>query len=231
MGNSTSQSYTNIQDVQNNIVQSATSYCKISVNNDFSNNTVIFIGGSGNITFSQQANIDNATCNMTTALDASIENILESISKQDATAKGGFSINWSSIDEDISIYQYVKNSVTQIMTSECNISASNSANNNYFYVEDRAGDFYFNQNASVTNATCNMNSAASAEVYNKTSSEGDQTSKIVQMNPLLAALGVCMILGFIVFMIILFKGSGGSEESSGSTDYSALAASVASSYL
>lgn len=153
---------------------------------------------------------------MTQSLDNSIENILESMASQDATAKGGFSINWSDVDQDISIYQYVKNSVTQIMVSSCNISASQTFNNNYIYVEDYHGDIYFSQEAEITNATCNMNSAATNQVYNSTKSEGDQTSKITQINSLLAALGICMILGFIVFMIILLKGSGGS--SSGSSE-------------
>ena len=177
MGNSTSQTYHSVQDVQNDIVQVSEQYCEIAVDQDFSNNTIIIVGGSGSVTFKQRAVIENATCNMTQSLDNSIENILESMASQDATAKGGFSINWSDVDQDISIYQYVKNSVTQIMVSSCNISASQTFNNNYIYVEDYHGDIYFSQEAEITNATCNMNSAATNQVYNSTKSEGDQTSK------------------------------------------------------
>ena len=234
MGNSTSQTYHSIQDIQNEIVQVSEQYCEITIDQNFNNNTVIIVGGSGNVTFEQRAVIDNATCNMTQSLDSTIENILQSMSTQDATAKGGFSINWSDVDQEVSIYQYVKNSVTQIMTSSCNISASQNMNNNYIYVEDHAGDIYFSQTADITNATCNMNSAASSQVYNSTKAEGDQTSKITQINSLLAALGICMVLGFIVFMIILLRGSGGggeSSSSSSSSDLTALAATaLAASY-
>lgn len=215
MGNDQSQTYKSIQDVSNSIVQQSTQICNIKIDQQFDDNTVIIIGSSGGVVFEQRAVIENATCNMTQSLDAMIETTLESMSMQDAESKGGFSINWTSIDQEISIYQYVKNSITQIMTAECNIAASQTMNNNYIYVEDTSGGILFSQTAQITDATCNLNSAASSSVYNTTKAGGDQTSKVVQINPLLAALGLCMILGFIVFMIILFKGSGGGGESEG----------------
>ncbi len=231
MGNSTSQTFTSVQDISNEILQVSEQFCEIRIDNNFNDNTIIVIGGTGSVTFKQRAVIENATCNMTMSLNNSIENILESMSTQDATAKGGFSINWSDVDQEISIYQYIKNSVTQIMTSTCNISATNNMNNNYIYFEDHAGDIYFDQSAELTNATCTMNSAATNEVYNSAKSEGDQTSKIVQTNPLLAALGICVLLGFLVFMIILTKGSGGEEGESSSSSNSDFTSSLTSAAL
>lgn len=214
----TTQSIESKQEITNEIVQVSEQICNITVVNDFSNNVIIIVGASGDVTFEQRGKIINSSCNLTTSLDSQIQNSISAqIAQSSEITKAGFAINWDSVDQDVSVYQTMKNSVTQLMSATCNITASNTITNNYYYLQDIEGDIYFSQESEITNATCNMDNASSSTAFNEATTDVDQTSKKTTINPLLAALGICMILGFIIFFTIILRGDGGDSSSSSSS--------------
>lgn len=203
-GSETRQKIEANQEIATNVVQVSTVYCNITAVTEFNNNNVIIKGSNGNFDFSQRATIDNSSCNMNSSLDAEIETIIQAMLNQSASAQSGFSLDFTTIKQNTSIYQTINNSITQMMTSSCNITASNTRNNNYIFVSDSEGNFDFSQNSSIDSSTCNMSNIAKTTVYNKAATETEQQSKITNIFAIMfMAIIVCMILGAIILVIVL----------------------------
>jgi len=195
------------QTIANNIMQFSKQSCAVSATTNISGNTYIFVHVTGGITFTETASIINAACNMSQVLDVEIKSIIEALAQQEASAANGFSLDFANIQQDLSIYQMIKNSVTQIMESSCTISANSTYVNNYLYAQDISGGYHFSQSATVTGATCNMSNLAKAVVYNQAASTADQKNTITSVFTLLfGGLAIAMILAVVVVGIFMISG-------------------------
>ena len=232
MGTNTNQKTKINQEIATDIVQVSTSYCNISVDVNFDNNNIIVIGNNGDFDFSQRATIENATCNMNSSLDSQIENIIKSLIDTSASAQNGFTLDFTNINQQTSVYQTISNSMTQMMSATCNITASSNRSNNYIYLVDNDGNFDFSQTATIDGATCNMSNIAKSTSYNESSSDSSQESKITSIFGLMfAAIALCMILGVVIIGIVLVTGSVGKSKSGGSSSTGGIDPSIVNKAL
>jgi hypothetical protein len=212
-GSSTKQKITSNQEVATNVMQVSTAYCNITAVTEFNNNNVVITGSNGNFDFSQVATIKNSSCDMSNSLDAEIEVIISAMLESSATAQGGFSLDFTNVKQNTSIYQTISNSITQMMTSTCNITSSATRNNNYIFVSNSSGDFDFSQEAEIVGSTCNMSNIAKTTVYNESNAEAAQESRITNIFAVMfMAIALCMILGVVILLIFVLGGSKGSNE-------------------
>lgn len=201
------------QTIVTNMLQTSKQSCKFSCNNIANNQTIILTGDviEGDVRIlTQQCATEGNVCIMSNAFDSSIESILDSMAVQDATATtGGFGINFANIDENVRIDQLIQNSVTQIQESSCDFTATNEATNTYFYMSsDVKGSVdLINQNAAVSNSTCNMDNASKAASYSDATGKTDQKSKVQPVAAMFFMLIIlCVILVAIIIVVFLLTG-------------------------
>lgn len=200
------------QKVTNDIMQVSNQYCEIASTQDFTGNTLFFIGGTGDVRIEQTSTLSNVNCNMSSVLDSQILNILESMTKQDLNITSGPTYTLGFVEQNVSVYMTTSNAVTQIMSSTCNITSSQSINNNYIYAEDQQGDFYFSQNSEITGATCTMGNAAKSVTENEEIANSDQSATIRNIFGIfLAILALGLVLVIVIVVAMVFSGKKGSK--------------------
>lgn len=214
MGSSTSQQLASNQTVVNSMLQVSRQSCSARCSNDISGLTVIVIGGTGDINITQECKLTDINCIMTTTLDTQIENILKAMAQQNTSAMNGFTLDWTNINQSVDLYQYLQNSITQMMDSSCTFEAGNTATGLYFYVQDRNGNLNLSQSASITNSTCNMNNVAKAVTYNDATTDTRQTATITNIFGLIIIAVIIMIV-IVGIVIIVFLLSGGTAAVAG----------------
>jgi len=211
------------QTITNDILQVSDQYCTISSSQSFNGNTLFFIGGTGDVTIKQVSTIDNATCNMSNVLDTQILNIMTAMSNQDITVTAGPTFSLNGTTNKTSMYLTTSNAVTQLMSSTCNITSSQTIDNNYVFAQDQQGDFLFLQESDITGATCTMGNAAKTVTENEQIAEGDQSNTIKNVYGIFLAI---IALGFVLMIVVIIgllfsgkKGGGSSGSSTAQADY------------
>lgn len=182
--------------IQNNVLQSSVENCTISCGNNFNYNTLIVIGGSGDINISQSCKVDSSTCQLKASFDSSIQSIIDNIIAQSASAQSGFSFDFSVITQDVNINSIIQNSITQLMSSSCAITSSNNKNSNYILIADRDGNIDLSQTGVITSSTCAMDNIAKAATYSQVTNDATQKSSITNIFAL-------FFIGFIVLIIVM----------------------------
>lgn len=202
------------QNVVNTVLQSSESSCTISCQNSIDDVTIIVEGGSGDITIDQECKMDNLNCILKSSFNTQIQDILKSMIDQENSVSGLTNLPWDQISQNVDLYQYIENSITQMMDNSCKFNAGNDASGIYMYVKDRKGNINLSQSASITNASCNMSSIAKAVVYNN---ESTKTKQAQEITGIFAMIVSCVIIGIIMLGIVLivFFISGGASEIAG----------------
>lgn len=190
------------------MLQVAKQTCGVVCKNNINNITIIVIGGSGDISIAQECKIDNVQCILKNTFDVQIENILESMVKQSASSMNGFSLDFANISLNVDLYQYIQNTITQMTDNSCKFEASNEITGAYIYVQDHKGNVSISQNASITNASCNMDNIAKAVTYNSISQKTDQQASIVNIFSLIIVAVIVAIIGATIVLIV-FVATGG----------------------
>jgi hypothetical protein len=201
MGNNHSQSTSLSLSVTNDILQAANSTCSISCNQSQDGNTIIIDGSTtGDISFSQTCSIVGSNCTIKAYLDANLDTVLEAMAEQTSVSAAGFpGIGFNSDDQSVSIQENVRNSITQLINNNCQISSNQSFKNNYVYVTGSStGDLTFAQSSEITNSDCILDTIAKAVASTKENAKVKQTS--VDIGPL-ALIGI--VFGAIIMIIVL----------------------------
>jgi len=211
MASNTSLSSSSSQTVMTNVLQETTNTCTFTCTQNESNITVIVDGGTtGNITFSEVCTIQSTTCNMQTLMETQIQNVLDSMLKQTAfTSNSVLDFNFNNVSENLNIYQYIQNSVSQIVSNTCTFSTSQNMSGNYVYVGGGAkvGNIGFLQQSTLDNVSCIMNTVAQSSVYNQASATGSQSSTILGgMELLLIAVIALIVIGGILAAVFVLGG-------------------------
>jgi hypothetical protein len=206
-GSDTQQNINDNMTVVNNMLQLSKGSCTFGCSNILNNVTFIIIGGSGDVTVSQECKMKGLTCILQQSLDSQTQNILKSMLNQSSFATNGFSLDWTKVSQNVDLSQLIQNSITQTMESSCTFTASNDASNLYFYVQDHKGNVGISQSADITNSTCNMNNAAKAVTYNSETSDVTQKSTIINILAILfIIIIIAIVIAGIVLAIFLFTG-------------------------
>jgi hypothetical protein len=212
MASNTSLSSSASQTVMSSVLQEAKNTCSFDCTQTMNNITVIVDGGTvGDISFLQVCKITGTTCNMQTVFESSISNILDALLKQSAfTSNSVLDFNFNAVSENLNIYQYIQNSVSQIVTNTCTFATNQTMSGNYVYVGGggKAGNISFVQQSSLDNVSCIMNTVAKSTIYNQASAKGDQSSTILGGFELLmiALIGLVVIGGILAAVFILGGG-------------------------
>ena len=194
MGGAQSNTARILEESYSNIVQKNTNTFNTNCSNNFDGNTVVIDGGEGNFEISNTCTIDNVSGFLSNSVEGEIKTILESMSKQDASASG-FSFNFNTMSNDVRMEQLIENNITQIQENSCNFQASNSIDNNYIYIKNQKGDVKLFNESTISGSTCNLSNIAKATTYQEATSSNDQKTSITGFN--------FMILMVIVIIIIL----------------------------
>ena len=208
------------QEISNDIMQVSTQYCTISSTQEFSGNTLFFIGGTGDVTIKQVSTLSNVNCNMSNVLDTQIINIMKSMSQQDLDITAGPTFSLTGANSKTSMYLTTSNAVTQLMSSTCNITSSQSISNNYIFAQDQQGDFLFSQESEITGATCTMGNASKTTTENEQIAEGEQSTTIKNVYGIflaIIALGIVLIIFIIIGLLFSGKKGGGGSTNTGTS--------------
>lgn len=201
MGSAQSQSSSASLSVTNDVLQAANSTCSISCNQSQDGNTIIISNSTtGNISFSQTCSIVGSNCTIKAYLDANLDTVLSSMQKQTTVSAKGFpDIGFSYSDQSTSVSESVKNSITQLINNNCQVSTNQSFDNNYVYVSgSTTGNLTFAQSSDIKNSDCILDTLAKAVASTKETAATDQTSADVGTLALLA-----LVVGAIVMIIVL----------------------------
>lgn len=211
----TSQSVNESLLASNAVLQSAQSTCSVTCSNESSGNTYVFDGTTaGNLDFSQTCAITGTECLISSYLETNITDIMSSMAKQtEATMNpiGMSAGNFSSHDESVDITESVYNSMTQLISNNCAITATNKSTNNYYYYKDATiGNISFAQNASVGNAECVMDTVAKATAKTDQSASSDQSTGCTgysgsgNSNLIIIVVVVIGVLFFVIIIVAVF---------------------------
>lgn len=197
-------------DTRNSIFQSTTNQCSFVCSNKYDNIEIIVQDSKNvNINLSSTCSVLNSSCLMKTALDANIKNILDAaISQTSKTTTGPYSfLNGDKASNYLEISQFISNNLTQLVTNNCQVTASNSLTNMYVYLN---GVENFNLNAAQTgiidNSLCNMETTSKAVVFNQETAKGDQTATVDSLGcsdyfNLIITVVICLVVGGVVIAV------------------------------
>ncbi len=208
MGGLTVISYDESRNISTNVLQLSNQKCSITCNNTFTNGTYILENVTGSIIISQSCTITDATCAFKTAFEANIENIIQSMIQQNSFQLNGMSFNFDTILETININTIIHNSISQIMNSSCAITANNTVDNIYFYVNGLGHDFNVTQAGTISSSTCSIDNMAKSTSYNQTTADATQSSTVINVISLLfiAFIVLIIVMGVVACVFILSGG-------------------------
>jgi len=215
MGSDTQTSSYVTMEIANNITQTSVASCKITCNQDQSNNTVIISPGAntGNISFTQSCVIEDASCMINQNIESTLENILQSTVDQTAlSTQAIFSATYNSTKAVSDIDQIINNQVRQMISSTCTIESNQTMNNNYVYVGTGAstGDITFAQHSVLSNVECTMDITAKSSAYNQETSEVKQKATTINVIVMLFLL-FAIIASLVAIILIVFLVTGGTK--------------------
>lgn len=206
MGNSTSQSSTQIMELSNTILNSSRQYCIQSCVNTRDGFTVTIIGADvGKLNAAQYCAIQGNGCKLHASVDTSLDNSLKALSKQTDLAEDDlFSFDFgSSTTQNAYIKQQVRNSISNVLTSMCKAPASSTDDNVNVVIEDSTtGDIDLSQHSSNVNNSCFIENVAKTKVKNELISTIEQTivkgSIFLWILIIVAAVVCLVVVGFVV---------------------------------
>ncbi len=197
--NISEQSATKALSVSNDILQAAKLKCTVSCSNISSGNTVIIQDSTvGDLDFSQTCSITGSKCLMKAHFDSNLESILTDLSEQGSGSANGFGFNVGNLninDQNLDVSLHVKNQMTQMIDSMCEVSNTNITENHFLFINrSTVGNVTFAQTGSVTNSDCIMDITAKSVV------KTEETTKSKQG---IGSGGLAGIIGLIAMVILV----------------------------
>ena len=157
----------------------------------------------------------DASCIMSSANDANIENLMKAFSEQESTSQNsGFSIDLTSlinslkgVDESITIKQNISNNITQINISTCASNSIVDSSNNFTYIKNSTigGNVIGVDLTANATSSCTITNNSKTYIYNNGSASGSQKNKNAGWIQaiLLCVFGVIAII--VIAVVILFS--------------------------
>lgn len=186
MGSNQSATAETDQSILNNIINDSSEECNATCNNNVKD-MVFNISGSGAEQFGiTQVCSANANCIMKTQLTTNIQNVLDSMVKQQQSASKGFLPSLSGNNQETTAItrQNINNQISQIMQSSCNALTSNTAVGNIVNISNNETNpnntkkvVGVTQTGSA-NATCSITNVGNIVVSNKETSTISQSQTI-----------------------------------------------------
>jgi hypothetical protein len=198
------------QNTTNQLLQSNTQAC-IQNSETVTDGNVTIINNSniaGDVIGVRQHVSVDFTCNITASMDQTVSSMLQSISKQTATANndllGGIQVSRNRID----LSQSMVNNMSQINNSICSTNSIASSSNNFTYVgNSNVGGSVIGVEQTVNpRSQCTVNTITKMAAYNQIQGNVDQTSNVVGLLPSifsgLAGIITLVIIGVIIVSVL-----------------------------
>ena len=208
-------SINNIANVQqsfyNNITQNNQQNCAATPSSSTNNNVVILNGVrvNGNFFGVTSKTSTDASCLITSNMDDSVSNILSSVlSQTNLTESDLFNDGTATFQTNTyNINQSVTNNISQINSSMCEVSQTQSTNNNYVYVTNSffGQDFVGVSSETNASANCSMTNAMKNTTYNQAQSSANQSNTVKGMFVAMAGTFAFIVGLIIIGCFILFS--------------------------
>lgn len=197
--------------VSNRILNNTKTSCEYRINDSINNVTVIVEGGSvENINIKNVANINGASCIMSTYQESEIQNILQDMIKQTDTAVSGLVPSFNFINQHVKINQLIENSISQIQESSCNFVAESNINNVYVVLQNTNGkDVNIGSETTIGNSSCSMDNVSKASTYNQITNDVTQKASIKSLGGAIIVFIIICIIIFIIIMVVMNMGGKG----------------------
>lgn len=208
MGSNQSNTSSQTQTLENNILQATSESCQSNCTNIQEGQTIVINGSSigGNIELNQQCTAQ-ASCIMRGQIGAQVQSILNAMTKQSAVGQASmFQFSFENQNQSSDISQNVTNTITQVMTSSCQGNSNNLEENNTVVLSNSrvGGDFVLSQKGSST-ANCTMNNLSKIVLFNQETAKTKQSEKV---ESLLGGIIAIIILLIVIGGIAAFVSSG-----------------------
>ena len=195
------------QNVLNDVAQDAETTCEIKGTQDISNNTIIKIGGSGDIELVNKLDMSDNKCDLSATLDSQVETTLKALLEQKKLSITGILPDLDFDKQSMSIAQTIKSSVAQSSFASCKIGLSQDIQNNYILAKDTTANIRLANEGTLDNSSCVMSNALKSLIVNKADAEGKQSSTTVSGLILIAIAAVVVVI-LVAGVIFLKKGAG-----------------------
>ncbi|GIW70088.1 MAG: hypothetical protein KatS3mg101_0835 [Patescibacteria group bacterium] len=181
------------------ILQATVQYCEMSCRNIMDGNTVIIIGGSGNVDATQSCTINDASCLFKSSFQTSIADIINNTATQYSKVFSGLSLDVNAAEQITFLNTKIVNKITQLLAATCKNESENIKDNNTYILVNHNGDLDLGQQGEVSNITCNSVNTAKAAASSSISNKASQSSTYVS----LLAAGVALIAVIIAVVVLL----------------------------
>lgn len=201
MGNASVQTLNIDNEVMTDILQATVQYCEMSCRNIMEGNTIIIIGGSGNVDATQSCTITDASCLFKSSFQSSIADIIKNSATQDSKAFSGLSLDFNASDQNIRLNTHLVNRITQLLASTCKNESENIKDNNTYILVNHNGDLDLGQQGEVSNVTCSSVNMGKATSSSSISNKASQSSTYVSL--LAAGVASLFLIPVIIAVVVL----------------------------
>lgn len=187
------------QEVQNNLLQAISTSCQSSGTNIIERNTIVSHCPDGN--HLRQNATASADCTASTVVDQGISVMMDAAAQQAQSAsKSWLDQLFNAQGQAVLVRQETSNSLSQILSNQCQANATNITRDNLIVCEGSSGGNYLDQTANASLKCVFENTAKQTAVV-------DQTAKTTQEQSISSVFGWfagMMIVGMIIFAICVY---------------------------
>ncbi len=200
----------------NDLTLYATKVCSATCIQNLNDTTVIIAPGAnvGPVTFSQTCTIEDVNCTINALIDASLPLTLEQIQAAlqngtfDATTGFGYGITPETIKSVEDLNVTIKNSMYQMISSQCTFETNQTMNNNYVYVGSGSttGAISFIQESNISTVDCAVDVIVKNTLYNEETSEQPKPSDSLMTFFIVLFVIILILSAIFVILYLVFIG-------------------------
>lgn len=192
------------QSIFNQVMQSSTSNCVSSCEQDQDINIVAVNSNIGTLDISQRCQVLGNSCVIKTIFDSTIDNLQQSLVKQAESIESdlttlSFGTNAS---ETVDLNQAIRNTQSQINNVNCKSDSTQTKYVNITLINTTADDILISQDSAVDSNSCTINNSLKSYIKNNQIAKVDQSIKSYGMLAIIAAIIIMVVIGIIVVVVV-----------------------------
>lgn len=197
--NQSNSNFSEVQEISDNISNLTSQTCSETISNAISGNTVIKIGGSGNITLENEATMTSTECDMTVAVQQQINSLLKSSIKS-STSFPAISLSKNNISTDENMSNKIAVNVLNKASQSCNEVINNNSTDNTVIAIDTTGDIVLGNKSTMESTKCMLQSAAQTAL---TQTADASESAVAKVTSIFAGIVAIFVVGAIFVCVII----------------------------
>jgi hypothetical protein len=194
--------------------------CKSNCTQTLNDVQVIISPGAqvGPVSFTQECEIDNVNCAISSLIDESVRDTLRTYKKITADTPSTelvsigsiFGISLGMVRASKPLQLSIKDNIYQMISSNCTFETNQTIQNNYVYVGSGAttGFISFAQTSKISNVDCAIDVIAKASTYTKENSQQSPEDSSGIMSKFLALMVFILVIAIVMVIVFLVVGGG-----------------------